>query len=232
MKTLGLLGGMSWESTAVYYRLINREIRRRLGGSHSARCVVYSLDFAEVEALQRAGEWGSAARMLAEGARRLVAAGAELLLICSNTMHRIFDELEREVPARWLHIADATARRIRDSGLRQVGLLGTRFTMEESFYRERLEGRHGLRVLTPEALDRRRVDEVIFRELVLGRIRRESRAEFVRIIEQLAERGAEGVILGCTEIGLLVKPRHTRVPLFDTTEIHAMAAVEAALAAE
>jgi len=229
MKTIGLLGGMSWESTAEYYRIINEETQRRLGGVHSARCVVYSLDFAELERAQHAGDWGAATRLVVEGARALERAGAQLLLICSNTMHKVADAVEKAVQVPLLHIADATARAVRRKGLSRVGLLGTRFTMEEDFYRRRLEDVHGIQVLIPNAAERELVHGVIYRELVVGRIRDESREQFLQIIRSLVDRGAEGVVLGCTEIGLLVKQKDAPVPLFDTTEIHALWAVDMAL---
>ncbi len=229
MKTIGLLGGMSWESTAEYYRIINEETQRRLGGVHSARCVVYSLDFAELERAQHAGDWQAATRLVLEGARALERAGAQLLLICSNTMHKVADAVEKAVQVPLLHIADATARAVRRKGLSRVGLLGTRFTMEEDFYRRRLEDVHGIRVLIPNAAERELVHGVIYRELVVGRIRDESREQFLQIIRSLVDRGAEGVVLGCTEIGLLVKQQDAPVPLFDTTEIHALWAVDMAL---
>ncbi|MDZ7373388.1 MAG: aspartate/glutamate racemase family protein [candidate division KSB1 bacterium] len=228
MKTIGLLGGMSWESTAAYYRIVNEEVQRRRGGLHSARCVVYSLDFAEVEECQRTGDWLRAEQILAEGARRLVAAGAELLLICSNTMHKLAEQIESDLPVPLLHIADATAQEALRRRIHCVGLLGTRFTMEEDFYRARLE-RHGLRVLVPPAPEREWVDGMIFGELVRGRFSRSSRQELLAVVAHLADRGAQGVILGCTELGLLVQQRHTTVPLLDTTELHARAAVERAL---
>jgi len=229
MKTIGLLGGMSWESTAEYYRIINEETQRRLGGVHSARCVVYSLDFAELERAQHAGDWGAATRLVVEGTRALERAGAQLLLICSNTMHKVADAVEKAVQVPLLHIADATARAVRRKGLSRVGLLGTRFTMEEDFYRRRLEDEHGIQVLIPNTAERELVHGVIYRELVIGRIRDESREQFLQIISSLVDRGAQGVVLGCTEIGLLVKQKDAPVPLFDTTEIHALWAVDMAL---
>ncbi len=236
MKTIGLLGGMSWESSAVYYRILNQEISRRLGGLHSARCIVLSVDFAEISDLQKADAWDEAGRRLAADARRLEAAGAEILLIGANTMHRVADTIEAAISIPLLHLTDATAASVRQAGLTTVGLLGTRFTMEMDFYRGRLEERHGLRVLTPGEPDRELVHRVIYEELARGVLDDGSRRELQRMIGELAERGAEGVILGCTELPLLLldgaasRADESLVPLFDTTRIHAEAAVEAALA--
>lgn len=229
MKTIGLLGGMSWESSLEYYRLINEGVKARLGGLHSARCLLWSFDFAEIEALQMAGDWDGAARAMAAAAQSLERGGAEGIVICTNTMHRLAPEVEAAVSIPLLHIADATARHILNDGRRTVGLLGTRFTMEQDFYRGRLESRFGLRVLTPDAPDRATIHEVIYQELCLGDVRENSRRAYLRIIDDLAGRGAEAVILGCTEITLLVQPEHTTVPLYDTTRLHALAAVEWAL---
>jgi aspartate racemase len=230
VRTIGLLGGMSWESSAEYYRIINQETAARLGGLHSARCILLSVDFAEIEELQAAGDWDEAGRLLAAAARGIEAAGADLLVLCTNTMHRVADAVEAAVGIPLLHLADATAARIRDRGLRRVGLLGTRFTMEQDFYRGRLETRHGLEVLVPADRDRALVHRVIYDELVRGVVDDGSRAEYRRILHALAGRGAEGVILGCTEIPLLVRPQDSPAPLFDTTRIHAEEAVRAALA--
>jgi len=230
MKTIGLLGGMSWESSAVYYRILNQEIARRLGGLHSARCVMLSVDFAAIEELQEADAWDEAGRLLAADARRIEAAGAELLLLCTNTMHRVADAIEAAISIPFLHLADAAGARIREADLTTVGLLGTRFTMEQDFYRRRLEERYGLRVLIPEARDRGLIHRVIYQELVRGVFDEGSREEFRRILATLAAQGAEGVVLGCTEIPLLVHAEDSPVPLFDTTRIHAEAAVSAALA--
>jgi len=229
MKTIGLLGGMSWESTVTYYQLLNREVGRRLGGFHSARILLLSVDFHEIESLQHQGDWGSLGEILARDARSLEAAGADFLVLCTNTMHLVSPAIEARVSIPLLHIADATAERIRMSGLDRVGLLGTRFTMEEPFYRGRLEEGHGLTVLTPPSKEREVVHRVIYEELVQGEIREESRAEFIRITQDLARAGAQGVILGCTEIGLLLKKENVSVTLFDTTLIHAEAAAEFAL---
>jgi aspartate racemase len=224
MKTIGLLGGMSWESTVPYYRLLNREIGRRLGGLHSARVLLLSVDFQEIEVLQHQGKWHELGEMLAQDASRLEEAGADFLVLCTNTMHLVAPAIEAALSIPFLHIADATAESIKASGLTQVGLLGTRFTMEEPFYKGRLEKEHGLRVVIPRGEDRELIHRVIYEELVLGEIREESREEFVRITGDLAGSGAEGVILGCTEIGLLLKQENAAVPLFDTTLIHAEAA--------
>lgn len=229
MKTVGLLGGMSWESTVPYYRILNREVGRRLGGVHSARVVLLSVDFGEIEALQHEGRWDELGEMLAGEARTLEDAGADFLVVCTNTMHRVVPEIEAAISIPVLHIADATAERITDAGIRRVGLLGTRFTMEEDFYRGRLEERYGLEVLVPPEADRAVVHRVIYEELVLGRIEDVSRDAYRRIVEDLVRAGAEGVILGCTEIGLLLKSGDWTVPLFDTALIHAEAAAAKAL---
>ncbi len=229
MKTIGLLGGMSWESTELYYRLINEGVKSRLGGLHSARVALVSVDFHEIEQMQQAGAWEQAGAALARSAQEVEAAGADFLLLCTNTMHKVAPQIEAAIGIPLLHLADATARSILDAGMTSVGLLGTAFTMEQEFYRDRL-AEHGLNILIPPADDRAVVHRVIFEELVLGDVREESRAEYVRIIDGLAARGAQGVIEGCTEIGILVQQMHTPVPLFDTTAIHAHAAVEMALA--
>ncbi|MGW1123644.1 aspartate/glutamate racemase family protein [Streptomyces sp. NPDC002526] len=229
MKTIGLIGGMSWESTAEYYRLLNEGVRERLGGLHSAKCVLYSVDFAEIERLQVAGRWTEAGDMLADAARSLRAAGADLLLICTNTMHKVADQVAAAVDVPLLHLADATAAAVRTAGLTRVGLLGTAFTMEQDFYRDRVAG-HGLEVLVPDADDRALVHRVIYDELCLGVIREESRAAYGEVIGRLVAAGAEGIILGCTEIELLVGPEHSPVPVFATARLHAELAVAAALA--
>ncbi len=228
MKTIGLLGGMSWESTELYYRLINEETKRVLGGLHSASIAMVSVDFHDVEQLQRRADWEEAARLLSKKARQVESAGADMLLICTNTMHKVADRVADAIGIPLLHIADATAARVKASGIRTLGLLGTRFTMEQRFYRARLES-HGLEVLVPGAEDRALVHRAIYEELCLGRVNPESRREFLRIIDALRDGGAEAVIEGCTEIGLLVGQAHTDVPLFDTTRIHAHEAVVEAL---
>ena len=229
MKTIGLIGGMSWESTVPYYRIVNETVKERLGGLHSAKVVLHSVDFHEIEALQHAGDWDAAGAAMAAAARSVHAGGADFLVLCTNTMHKVAEAMERAVPIPLLHIADPTAAAVLDRGIRRVGLLGTRFTMEETFYRGRLEGRHGLEVVVPEPEDRATVHRVIYQELCLGRVLEASRAEYRRIIRRLAAAGAEGIILGCTEIGLLVNPADEDLPLFDTTCLHARAAAERAM---
>ncbi len=228
MRTLGLLGGMSWESTLPYYRIVNERVRQRLGGLHSAKLVLHSVDFAEIEALQHAGDWDAAGAILVDAARALHAAGAEALVSCTNTMHLVAPAIEAAVDLPLLHIADATAARIRDAGLLRVALLGTRFTMERDFYRRRIEAA-GIEVIVPGAAQREIVHRVIYEELCLGRILDASRDAYRAIIDDLVAKGAEGVILGCTEIGLLVGEGDATVPLFDTTRIHAEAAADWAL---
>lgn len=229
MKTIGLLGGMSWESTALYYQLINKGIQARLGGLHSAKIAMISLDFNEIEELQQVGDWGQAGKILAAAARQVEAAGADFLLICTNTMHKVAAQISAAIEIPILHLADATGKRIKDQGMSIVGLMGTRFTMEQDFYKDRLVSRHGIEVLIPPAEDREIVHGVIYEELCRGEVTETSRNEFLRIIEDLARRGASGVIEGCTEIVMLVQQKHTSTPLFDTTAIHAEAAVELAL---
>ncbi|HPE59053.1 MAG TPA: aspartate/glutamate racemase family protein [Thiolinea sp.] len=229
MKTIGLLGGMSWESTALYYQLINQGVRQALGGLHSAKIMLYSVDFHEIEQRQHTGDWAGTAVMLTDAARRLEAAGADLLLICTNTMHKVAPVVESAISMPLLHIADATALALQADGIRRVGLLGTRFTMEQDFYKGRLEQVFGLEVLVPEPTAREQVHRIIYDELCLGDVQAASRARYLDIIRQLQQRGAEAVILGCTEITLLIQQLHTRLPLYDTTAIHARAAVEAAL---
>jgi len=229
MKVIGLIGGMSWESTATYYNLINQAVKERLGGLHSAECVLYSVDFAEVADLQRQGKWTKAAQLLAAAAQNVEKAGADLVLICTNTMHKVADEIQAGIRVPLLHIVDVTAEKIKQAGIRRVGLLGTRFTMEDDFYRGRLTGQFGLEVITPESEDRETVHRIIYEELCLGNIRTESKARLAGIMGRLGERGAEGIILGCTELGLLSSAKDSRVRLFDTTRLHALAAVEYAL---
>jgi len=229
MKTIGLIGGMSWESTALYYRQLNEGAKARLGGLHSARVILYSVDFHDVERLQRSGEWDQAGELLADAARALSAAGADLLVLCTNTMHKVAPAIEKAVDLPLLHIADPTGDALRRAGVTRVGLLGTRFTMEQAFYRDRLSERHGLEVLVPQTDDRETVHRVIYEELCLGEIRAESRVAYQRIMTALVERGAQALILGCTEIGLLIGANDAPVPLFDTTALHATAALEAAL---
>lgn len=228
MKTIGLLGGMSWESSALYYKLINEGIRHKLGGLHSAKIVMASVDFSEIEKLQSSGDWDAAGELLAEQARRLEVAGADFLLLCTNTMHKVAPHLENAVAIPLLHLADATADAVLHSGIKSVGLLGTAFTMEQDFYKDRLIA-HGLTVVVPDTEQRAVIHRVIYEELVLGIVSEASRKQYVAIIASLQERGAEGVILGCTEIELLVSDEDSPIPTFATTSIHATAAVKLAL---
>ncbi|MGD8457242.1 MAG: aspartate/glutamate racemase family protein [Anaerolineales bacterium] len=229
MKTIGLLGGMSWESTALYYRQINERVKQKLGGLHSARIAMVSVDFHEIEELQENDQWEEAGEVLSQAAHQVEAAGADFLLICTNTMHKVAPQIEAAIHIPLLHIADATAKAVKGQGIETIGLLGTSFTMEEEFYAGRLREKHGLKVLIPPQEDRDIVHRVIFDELVLGVVEDESRHEFLRIMNDLQSQGAEGVIEGCTEIVMLVQQSHTDIPLFDTTAIHARAAVEMAL---
>jgi aspartate racemase len=229
VKTIGLMGGMSWESSIEYYRLINELTREQLGGFHSGKSVMVSLDFAEIEQLQARGRWDEAAAVMVRAGRDIQEGGADFLVICTNTMHKVADQVEAALDIPLLHIADATAGAIRSRGLTKAGLLGTKFTMEDDFYRGRLEAKHGLTVLLPDQEEREVVHRVIYDELVVGEINPESKARYHQVIEGLVARGAEGVILGCTEIGLLVKPGEVSCPVFDTMEIHAAAAVKRAL---
>jgi aspartate racemase len=229
MKVIGLIGGMSWESTVEYYRVINEAVKERLGGLHSAKCVLYSVDFAEVEGLQRRGQWPQAAQLLVGAAQSVEKAGADFVLICTNTMHKVADAVQARIGVPLLHIADATAEKVKQADIRRVGLLGTRFTMEDDFYRGRLTGQFGLEVIIPDPKDRETVHRVIYEELCVGTIRPESRAQLADIMSRLVQMGAEGIILGCTELGLLIRAEDCQVPLFDTTRVHALAAVEYAL---
>jgi aspartate racemase len=231
MQTIGLLGGMSWESSAEYYRIVNELVRERLGGLHSAKCVMYSVDFAEIEVLQSSGRWDEAGDALAAGALSLQAAGADFLVLCTNTMHKVADRVAAAVSIPLLHLGDATAAAVRAQGLRRVGLLGTAFTMEQDFYRRRLAD-HGLSVCVPDADDRALVHRTIYDELCLGIVKDDSRRAFQRVITALAEDGAEGIILGCTEIELLVGRADSSLPVFPTARLHAQAAVDRALTAE
>lgn len=228
-RRIGLLGGMSWESSVAYERLLNQEVRRRLGGTHSADLLVRSYDFARIEALQQAGDWDAAGALLSRDAQLLEAGGAELILLCTNTMHRVAGRIEASLHVPFLHIGDAVAEAVVDAGVASVALLGTRYTMEEAFYTTRLK-RHGLGVLVPDEAGRETVHRVIYDELVQGRIEPASREAFVAIVEDLARRGARGVIAGCTEIELLLRPQDVSVPLFPSMRLHALAAVERALA--
>ena len=230
MKTIGMLGGMSWESTASYYKALNEGVKHSLGGLHSAKICMVSVDFAEIEALQHQGDWQQTAKLLTKAAKSVEVGGANFLLICTNTMHKVADEIASNITIPILHIADATAEQLKLDNISRVGLLGTQFTMEQNFYKERLTNKHNIEVLIPEPNERKRVHEVIYSQLCQGIIDDDSRTDYVRIIERLFAQGAQAIILGCTEIALLVKPQHTQVPLYDTTKIHAEAAVKLALA--
>jgi aspartate racemase len=229
MKTIGIIGGMSWESTATYYQLINREVARRLGGFHSAPIVLHSVDFAVIEDMVVRGDWEAAGRHLASAAAGLEGAGADVLVLATNTVHKVADDIEAAVHIPFLHIVDATGTSIIANRLHTVGLLGTRYTMELDFYRGRLTERFGLDVIVPSAGDRARVDDVIFSELVHGKVLESSKQEYLDIIDRLTEQGAEGVILGCTELGMLIRPEDLDLPVFDTTELHVMAVVDTAI---
>ena len=230
MKTIGLLGGMSWESTLSYYQSINQGVKAQLGGLHSAKIALYSVDFAQIEQLQHQGDWQQTAEILAQAAIGVQAAGADCLLICTNTMHKVAEQIQAEITIPILHIADATAEQLVADNIGKVGLLGTAFTMEQDFYKQRLVENYGIEVLVPDAQQRQRVHQIIYTELCLGVIKDDSRAEYLQIIDDLYRRGAQAVILGCTEIALLIGPSDTHVPLYDTTAIHAQKAVEFALA--
>lgn len=229
MKTIGLLGGMSWESTIGYYRAINEGVKEVLGGFHSAKIMLYSVDFDPIEKMLSQGDWDGTARILTVAAQKLQVAGADFLVICTNTMHRVAPQIEAAIEIPLLHIADATAQRLIDDGIRKVGLLGTAYTMEQEFYMGRLQRRHGLEVVIPDAEDRELVHDVIFNELCMGKIETRSRERFLDIIHRLVQEGAEAVILGCTEIGMLVRQKDTDSKLYDTTVIHAEKAVESAM---
>ncbi len=229
MKTIGLIGGMSWESSIEYYRIINERVREKLGGLHSAKSVMVSVDFAEIETLQHAGQWPELTTRMISAAKQVQAGGGDFVVICTNTMHKMADDVAAAIEIPVLHIADATAARIQARGIHTIGLLGTRFTMEEDFYKGRLIKKHGLNVLIPDEAERADVHRIIYDELVLGNIRPESKARYIDIMQHLVARGAQGIILGCTEIGLLVGPEDSAAPIFDTTLIHAQVAVDYAL---
>ncbi|MCG7560173.1 MULTISPECIES: aspartate/glutamate racemase family protein [unclassified Pseudoalteromonas] len=229
MKTIGLIGGMSWESTVSYYSLLNEGVKAQLGGLHSAKIVLVSVDFAEVEAQQHRGDWQAAADLLATAAQSVEAAGAEFVLICTNTMHKVADEVQQAISIPLLHIADATGRVLVRDKVKKVGLLGTRFTMQEAFYRTRLEKKFGLEVCVPNESDQQKVHDVIYQELCLGKVLDKSREDYLRIIASLKASGAEAVILGCTEIALLIRDSDTDIPVYDTTRIHVQSALEASL---
>ncbi|OCA90426.1 aspartate racemase [Bacillus sp. FJAT-27225] len=228
MKTIGLIGGMSWESSVEYYRIINEEVKNRLGGLHSAKCLLYSVDFAEIERYQAEGNWYSAGEKLGEAASSLEKAGAEFIVICTNTMHKVIDYIEAKITIPVLHIADATANQIKKQTITTVGLLGTKYTMEQNFYKSRIES-EGIKVLIPNDYERELINKVIYEELCLGNIKQSSKDCYKEVIQNLVSNGAEGIILGCTEIGLLVKQEDVEVPLFDTTKIHAIESVNKAL---
>jgi aspartate racemase len=230
MKTIGLIGGMSWESSAEYYRIINETVKEKLGGLHSAKIVLVSVDFAEIETLQHEGKWDETARILIAAAQSVERVGVGFLLICTNTMHKVAEDVQKGIQIPLLHIADATAERVKSQGLNRIGLLGTKFTMEETFYKDRLIERHGLEIIIPNESERDCIHRVIYDELCLGEIKGDSRECYVQIMDRLIGEGAQGIILGCTEIGLLVCQEDSPVPLFDTARIHAEAAVEYALA--
>ncbi|MBY8268931.1 aspartate/glutamate racemase family protein [Vibrio fluvialis] len=229
MKTIGMIGGMSWESTLSYYKAINEGVKAALGGLNSAQICLYSVNFEPIEKLQHEGKWDETAQLLAQAAKSVEAGGADFLLICTNTMHKVAPEIEAQISIPILHIADATAKQLQQDGIERVGLLGTRFTMEQEFYKGRLQQQFGIDVLIPDAEQRQQVHSVIYEELCLGTIRPEFRAQYVEIVEDLHRRGAQAVILGCTEIALLIQQHDTDVPLYDTTKIHAEQAVQLAL---
>ncbi|MGW6664500.1 aspartate/glutamate racemase family protein [Peribacillus sp. NPDC055009] len=228
MKTIGLIGGMSWESSLAYYRLINEDVKVKLGGLQSAKCILYSVDFEEIERYQADGDWESSGKLLGDVALSLEKAGAEMIVICTNTMHKVVGYIEEKVSLPILHIADSTAKQIQKSKISTVGLLGTKYTMEQDFYKTRIKS-NGIKVLIPNDEDRKVINKVIYEELCLGEIQQSSREYYKKVIKGLVDDGAEGIILGCTEIGLLVKPEDSEVPLFDTAVIHAIEAVNMAL---
>ena len=229
MKTIGMIGGMSWESSLEYYRIMNQAVKEKLGGFHSAQCILYSVDFDDVEKLQHQGDWESLTRLMIEAAQRVKKAGADFLVICTNTMHKMADEVQRAIQIPLLHIADVTAGAVKANRQSRVGLLGTKFTMEQDFYKGRLKEMHGLDVLIPEDKERQVIHDILYNELCLGEIKELSREKFQSIIQNLVKRGAQGVILGCTEIPLIVRQEDYEIPLYDTTALHAQAAVDFAL---
>ncbi|MFB5688563.1 aspartate/glutamate racemase family protein [Bacillus cereus] len=228
MKMIGLIGGMSWESTSEYYRIINEEIKERLGGLHSAKCLINSVDFEEIERCQSSGDWDGAGEILGNAAYSLQKGGADFIIICTNTMHKVVEKIKEKIDIPVLHIADATAKEIKRKDIQKVGLLGTKYTMEQDFYKSRIE-EHDIKVIVPSGTNREKVNEVIYTELCLGKIVVQSREYYKRVIEELVQEGAQGIILGCTEIGLLIKQENVSVPIFDTTHIHAIEAVKVAL---
>ncbi|MCC2494684.1 aspartate/glutamate racemase family protein [Bacillus cereus] len=228
MKTIGLIGGMSWESTSEYYRIINEEIKERLGGLHSAKCLINSVDFEEIERCQSSGDWDGAGEILGNAAYSLEKGGADFIIICTNTMHKVVGKIKAKIDIPVLHIADATAKEIKRKDIQKVGLLGTKYTMEQDFYKSRIE-EHDIKVIVPSEKNRKEINKVIYTELCLGKIVSQSREYYKRVIEELVQKGAQGIILGCTEIGLLIKQENVSVPIFDTTHIHAIEAVKVAL---
>lgn len=226
MKTIGMIGGMSWESTLEYYRIVNEEVKKKLGGFHSAKCILYSVDFEEVERLQHQAEWGLLTRLMVSAAQKVERAGADFVLICTNTMHRMADEVQGAIHVPLLHIVDVTAEAIKAKRQIRVGLLGTKFTMEQDFYKGRLQDKYGLEVLIPSEEERQIIHDILYSELCLGKIKKPSKNKFKDIIHNLIEKGAQGVILGCTEIPLIVNQKDYKIPLYDTTTLHARAAVE------
>ncbi|PEF49507.1 aspartate racemase [Bacillus cereus] len=228
MKTIGLIGGMSWESTSEYYRIINEEIKERLGGLHSAKCLINSVDFEEIERCQSSGDWDGAGEILGYAAYSLQKGGADFIIICTNTMHKVVGKIKAKIDIPVLHIADATAKEIKRKDIQKVGLLGTKYTMEQDFYKSRIE-EHDIKVIVPSEKNRKEINKVIYTELCLGKIVSQSREYYKRVIEELVQKGAQGIILGCTEIGLLIKQENVSVPIFDTTHIHAIEAVKVAL---
>jgi len=229
MKTIGMIGGMSWESTAEYYRIVNQKVKEQLGGLHSAKCIMYSVDFHEIETLQHQDQWDEAGRLLADAAEKVEKGGADFFIICTNTMHKVAEFVQQHVRIPLLHIADPTAKQIKAAGIQKIALLGTRFTMMEDFYKGRLVRDHGLEVIIPSDDEMDIIHKVIYDELCLGIVKDASRAQYTKIIDHLAKKGAEGLILGCTEIGLLIKDGDSQIPVFDTTVIHAEATVDYAL---
>ena len=230
MKVIGLIGGMSWESSAVYYKIVNQKVKERLGGVHSCQCLMYSLDFEQVAALQHAGNWEKLSELMIDAAQRLARGGADFIVLCTNTMHKLADKIEENISIPLIHIADVTAEAIKNRGMKKVALLGTRYTMEQDFLKGRLSQKHGIETLIPDENQRAIIHQIIYEELVKGIILKKSRDAYLLIINDLIEKGAEGIILGCTEIGLLVTNEFTDAVLFDTTEIHAIKAVELAIA--
>lgn len=229
MKTIGLLGGMSWESTVSYYQEINEGVKSVLGGLHSAKIFLYSVDFNEIEQLQHKGCWDEAAEILSAAAKAVEAGGADFLLICTNTMHKVAEEVQSSITIPLIHIADATAEKLISDNIKRVGLLGTKFTMEQGFYKHRVSEKHGIEVIVPNEQDRNIIHNIIYNELCLGEINESSRSEYIKIVDKLFSKGAEAVILGCTEIALLIQQQHTKVPLYDTAQIHASQAVKLAV---